>query len=124
MRHMVLSVAIIVTLASFPHPGQAQVSGVAFAALTGDILIEDGTIFHGPWRVTATGIDIRYWVVCIDTNDDNHKVPGQVVASVPNGSTLAQIRTIAATAVSNFCAAGNITVPLGAVILPAVQFGQ
>lgn len=105
---------------SAPHPGTAQVSGVAFAALRdGDIFAN----FIGPWRITLTGMDINYSVVCYDTSE-RRKLGGVVVASIPDGSSLADIRTFATTAVVNFCQSQGLTVPRGAVVLPQVILGQ
>jgi hypothetical protein len=124
MRKLLIGIAFVLALLSLPHVGRAQVSGVAFVSLTGDVLLDNGTVFLGPWRVTENGIDIRYWAACIDTADQNRKIAAQIVVAVPNGSQLADIRTLSTTAVVDFCAGGNITVPRAAVFLPQFAQGQ
>ena len=109
-----------VVLASVSAPG-AQVSGVALAALAAQGDPFSG--FFGPWRLTATGIDIAYYVICYDTAE-RRKAANLVTAEIPDGSSLADIRTITTTAIVAECAAQGVTVPRTAVILPAVQLGQ
>lgn len=114
-----LSLIALVVLGSLSAPS-AQVSGVALAAL-GEGSVFDG--FFGPWRITPTGIDIQYWILCYDVAE-RRKVAGAVNVAVPDGSSLADIRILATTGIVDACAAQGISVNRGAVILPAVQLGQ
>ena len=120
IRRLTIAAVLLVALASAPHSSSAQVQGVAFAAL------HDGSVFEGffgPWRITGTGMDINYSVLCYSTSD-RRKVGVEAIASIPDGSTLLDIRTIATTAVVNACGAQSVTVARGAVVLPAINLGQ
>lgn len=98
----------------------AQASGLGFAAFGQGNVFEG---FYGPWRTTPTGVDILFAVLCVSL-PDRTKAMIEVVASIPDGSTLAQLRTLSTTAVVDGCAGVNITVPRGAVFLPVLQAGQ
>jgi len=118
MKRVGLALTLVALLSG--SIGHAQVSGVALAALaTGQPLAG----FIGPWRSTATGVDILYVILCYDTVTREKRM-SEVVASIPDGSSLATMRTIATTAVVDGCDNMGITVPRGAVILPAIQLGQ
>jgi hypothetical protein len=117
MKKLILASAI--ALASYTGT-QAQVSGVALAALgTGNPLAG----FIGPWRATATGVDILYTILCYDTVTREKRI-SETFASIPDGSSLATMRALATTAVVDECAQGGIIVPRGAVLLPSIQLGQ
>lgn len=120
IRRLTIAAALALALLSAPHPGQAQVSGVALAALSsGDIF--NG--FFGPFRPTATGIDLKYVVLCYDTIT-RQKTPRAVEVAIPDGSSLLTMRTLSTTAIVEGCAEYGITVSRGAVLLPSLQFGQ
>lgn len=120
LRRLTVAAILAVALLSAPTYTGAQVSGVALAALSsGDIF--NG--FFGPFRPTATGIDLKYVVLCYDTGT-RQKAPRLVEVFIPDGSTLTDLRTRSTTAIIEGCAEYGITVPRGAVLLPALQFGQ
>lgn len=115
--------AVALGAATLATPASAfQVTGVAFAShLSGNP--QEG--FIGPWRGTATGMDIAYAVLCYDTTQTpRQKRGGEAIASIPDGATLGDIRTISTTAIVNLCAEQGITVNRGAVVLPQVILGQ
>lgn len=117
MKKLLLALALVAALAPIGH---AQVTGVALAALsTGQPLAG----FIGPWRATQTGVDILYTILCYDTITREKRMT-EVVVSIPDGSSLAQMRTLATTTVVESCASLGITVNRGAVLLPAIQLGQ
>ena len=121
VRKLAVAFALALTLVAVPTKTTAQVSGIAWAEfLQGDALLG----FKGPFRGTDTGVEIHYAVLCLNPIT-RAKAPLEVTAVIPDGSTLADVRSLSTTAVVNVCAQeGNITVPRGAVILPAVNIGQ
>jgi hypothetical protein len=121
MKRAIAGLALLALVLLTPTHGSAQVSGVAFAAFAESFGPFSG--FVGPWRLTATGLDIKYIAVCYSLTE-RRKVVAEAVAAIPDGSTLAQLRTLSTTAVVEACADQGITVPRGAVLLPAVQLGQ
>lgn len=120
MRKLIAGLALIGLLVTTPTPGSAQVAGVAFAALHAGSVF-DG--YFGPWRITATGMDINYAVLCYSTSE-RRKVAVEAVASIPDGTSLANIRVLSTTAIVDACAEQGLTIPRAAVVLPAVQLGQ
>ena len=120
MRRLLAAAVLTVLALTTPTPSTAQVNGVAITDLIqGDVL--EG--FIGPFRPTATGVDFNYIALCYSTATREKRMT-YVLATVPDGSSLAQLRSLVTTAVVDACAVQGITVPRGAVLLPAVQFGQ
>ena len=120
MRRLLAAAVLTVLALTTPTPGSAQVSGVALAALSGG---DAWNGFFGPFKPTPTGVTIKYVVLCYDTAT-REKFPRDVDVPIPDGSTLAQMRTLATTAVVDGCAEYGVTVPRGAVLLPSIQFGS
>lgn len=119
MKRLILVAFAVLASVSVPR---AQVTGVAFAALGQGDIIEG---FIGPWRPTPAGMEIAYAVLCYDTTEiPRRKVGNHISVAIPDGSTLADMRVLATTAIVEVCAASGVTVPRGAVILPAITLGQ
>jgi hypothetical protein len=121
MRRLLAAAAVVSAFAlSAPIPGFAQGSGWALSALAESEPLEG---FFGPFRVQATGIEIRYNVLCYHSGTRTKAIPGQVAAFIPDGSSLIDIRTLSTTAIVNACNGVGILVPRGQVLLPASQLG-
>lgn len=101
------------------RPASAQVSGVALAAF-GNGSLFDG--FVGPWRLTATGVDINLITLCYAPATRQRAI-ANAIAAIPDGSSLLDLRQLATTAVVGACESSGITVPRTNVLLPALQFG-
>jgi hypothetical protein len=123
MRQVFAGLALIGLLISVPTHTTAQVSGFAWAAFTQGPVFLPGGGFVGPFRGTETGIELQFAVLCMDLTT-RAKFPREVTAVIPDGSSLADLRTFSTTAVINGCAEYGVTVPRGAVLLPAVNLGQ
>ena len=122
MRRLTAGGVLLALALTVPTYTGAQVSGVAFASHSNGSILEG---FIGPWRPTPAGMDIQYVVLCYDTlQTPRKKVGGEVTVAIPDGTTLGGIRVLSTTAIVNACADQGVTVPRGAVILPAVQLGQ
>jgi len=119
-----LSVAFVVAAALFSAPTYtgAQVTGVAFVAYGQGNVFEG---FVGPWRPTPAGMDISYVILCYDTvQTPRRRVGGEVIVSIPDGTSLNGIRILSTTAIVDTCAEAGVAVPRAAVILPQVINGQ
>jgi hypothetical protein len=93
---------------------------IAIAALSqGNIL--DG--FAGPFRYDANNVEFNFAVLIYDAATQEKRLL-EVRAIIPDGSSLAAIRTIATTAVVNAATSSGMTVPRASVLLPVFQFGQ
>lgn len=122
LKRSIAALSLLGLLLLTPTYTGAQVTGVAFVAYGQGNIFEG---FIGPWRPTPAGMDISYTVMCYDTiQTPRRRVGGEVIASIPDGSTLANIRTLSTTAIVDACAAQGVTVPRGAVLLPQVINGQ
>ena len=117
LKRSALVAFVVLASVSF---GQAQSSGWALA-VGGESDAWSG--YFGPFKVHPAGIEIRYTVLCYDVVS-RLKVPRDVSAFVPDGSSLAAIRTESTTAIVAGCAEYGITVPRTQVLLPASQLGQ
>jgi hypothetical protein len=120
LKRSLAGLSLLSLLLLTPTKTTAQVSGFAWAEFTqGEVL--DG--FVGPFKGTDTGIQLRFAVLCMGTAPRT-KVAREVTATIPDGSTLLDVRIASTTAVVAGCAEYGITVPRGAVLLPAINFGQ
>ena len=120
IRRVAVALALVAALFSAPQSTTAQGSGWALTALAGTEPISG---WNGPFRVQETGIEIRYDVLCYHSGTRAKAQPGQVVAFIPDGSTLQNIRTLSTTAIVDICNASGILVPRTQVLLPASQLG-
>lgn len=119
---LALTLAAALASTSFVAQAQTAVFAIATPTFTGPDFSVDPP-FLSPFRATADGFEIKYAVLCVDRAADIKRT-AEVVAVIPDGSTLAQIRTITTTAVVDGCLAFSISVPRTNVMLPAVQAGQ
>ena len=118
-RRLVLGLILASLVLLTPARPTAQVSGLALATW------QDGSVFDGfigPFRMTPTGVDMGFSVLCYGPNPRG-RTPVSVVASVPDGTSLAQLRTVVTTAVVDACAGVGFTVPRTLVFLPVLQAG-
>lgn len=123
MKQLILAATLATSIATIGHVAQAQGAGVAIVSMYPDsdpFLVPP---FLGPFRITPTGIDLRYLALCYHTGT-RVKAVVQAVAAIPDGSTLADMRALSTTAVVDACAEAGIIVARTSVILPAVQLGQ
>lgn len=121
-RALALTLVLASALFAMPTNTSAQLSGVAFAEFMQGPPLMPGGGFVGPFRGTATGIELHMAVLCMNLNT-RVKVPREVTVAVPDGASLTEMRTLSTTAVVAGCAEYDITVPRGAVLLPAMNLG-
>lgn len=120
MKRVGLALTLVAALASSSFVAQAQAGNYALAALTQGPVLEG---FSGPWGDAGNGFNIQYAILCVQ-NSPRRKVPAEARAFVPDGSSIAESRSLSTTAVVNACAEFSISVNRGAVVLPAIQLGQ
>ena len=118
MRRSLLLAAVL-SVSLFSTHGFSQSANFAVAAFGQGSGFEQ---FMGPWRAHPDGTEILFATLCVD-GTTREKYPMEVIALIPDGATLAQLRSISTTAVVNGCAP-FVTVARGAVLLPSLQFGQ
>ena len=125
MKQFTLLAAIGAAL--FVTSAQAQnLNGFAVVALhpSGDPF----SGFVGPMRATQTGIDYNFAVVCSSLQNDpatgtRRKVQGTMIASIPDGTSIANSNTLIANTAIAFCAEGSVSVSAVNVVLPVFQRG-
>lgn len=74
--------------------------------------------FIGPFKETPTGVQFHFLALFYDTLTRRKEV-GEVIATIPDGASLAQVAQLSANAAKAAGAAFNFTI--GAVMLPSLS---
>lgn len=118
MKRLVAAVVVAVSLGSLPL--SAQGFGVALAVFSTSPEIDWE---FRPFRVTPTGIQYRFDVLCYHTGT-RAKVSITTFVEVLDGTSLLGTRDAWVTAIIAGCGERGIVVPRAAVLVPAFQQGQ